>query len=87
MSARFTLEGTGTGAVKVVEALNKALDATEKEAEGAAKSTKRLADEARRITEAVNPQEKYNRKMQELVGHAVAGRIKIDDVRSGREVR
>lgn len=85
MSARFTLEGTGTGAVKVVEALNKALDATEKEAEGAAKSTKRLADEARRITEAVNPQEKYNRKMQELVGHAVAGRIKIDDVRAAAE--
>lgn len=49
-----------------VDALNKALDATKKNAEGAVAPSKQLQAIAMRISEAANPQEKYNRKLAEM---------------------
>lgn len=66
MSAKFNLEGSGSGPVKVIEAVNDALKATEKNAEGAVKSTAALNREAQRIKESLDPQEKLNRKYEEL---------------------
>lgn len=66
MSAKFTLEGSGGGAVKAVQDLNKALDEAEKKSDGAAKASKRLQDAAKRVAESVDPQAKYNNRIAEL---------------------
>ncbi len=66
MSAKFTLEGSGGGAVKAVQDLNKALDEAEKKSDGAAKASKRLQDAAKRVAESVDPQTKYNNRIAEL---------------------
>src|SRR5688572_28376719 len=66
MSARFTIDGSAAGAVKAVESLTKALDATEKEAEGVTKATKAMQAAAVRIKEAEDPQLKYNNRLKEM---------------------
>lgn len=78
MSVKFSLEGSGAGAVKAVQDLNNALQATEKNSEGAARSTKRLEEQARRLAENADPQLKYNNRIAELAQHVEAGRIKIE---------
>ena len=82
MSAKFTLEGSGSGAVKVIEQTNSALDKTEKTAERAAKAASRLEEQlskqAQRIKESINPQEKLNRLYQELGQHVQAKRLTLD---------
>ncbi|MBA3483393.1 MAG: hypothetical protein H0T51_16410 [Pirellulales bacterium] len=81
MSAKFTLDGNSGGAVRAVEALNKALDQTQKGAEGAVAPTKRLVDTAQRIKESIDPQEKYNRKMADLEKLVKSGALQIDHAR------
>jgi hypothetical protein len=78
MSAKFTLEGSSAGAVQAVQQVADAMDKAGQKAEGAAKSTKQLNAEAQRIKEALDPQEKLNRKYQELQQHVEAGRISIN---------
>jgi hypothetical protein len=78
MSAKFTLEGSSSGAVKAIEQANDALTKTGKAAEGAAKSTRQLNAEAQRIRESLDPQEKLNRKLSELRQHVDAGRLSYD---------
>lgn len=75
MSANFNITGSADGPIKAVEALNKALDATAKGADGAAVSSKKLQDIAMRIREAADPQEKYNRKLDEMKRALQAGLI------------
>lgn len=77
MSAKFTLEGSSAGAVQAIQQAADALDKTGKAAEGAAKSTRQLTTEAQRIKESIDPQEKLNRKYQELQQHVEAGRLSI----------
>lgn len=72
MSAKFSIDGSSAGAVKAVEQLNKALDATAKGAEGAVAPTKRLTDQAKQLAAQADPQERYNQKMEKL-RQAVAG--------------
>ena len=78
MSAKMVLDGTSTGAVKAVEALNKALDATGKEAEGAVAPTKKLQEAAARLAAQADPQEKYNQKMKALVDAVKGGGLAIE---------
>lgn len=77
MSAKFTLEGSSAGAVQAIQQAADALDKTGRAAEGAAKSTRQLTNEAQRIKESLDPQERLNRKYQELQQHVEAGRISI----------
>lgn len=83
MSAKFTLEGDAGGAVKALDAVNKALDATKKGAEGAVVSTKALQAIAMRIREAEDPQQKYNRKLAEMKSALDAGLISQKQFESG----
>lgn len=89
MSAKFTIEGSGAGAIKVVEQTNAALDKTEKTAERAAKAAAKLEEQlgkqAQRIKETINPQEKLNRLQQELKGHVEAGRLTIEQADKATE--
>jgi hypothetical protein len=80
MSAKFTLEGSASGAVKAIDQATAALDKTGKAAEGAVKSTRQLNAEAQRIKESIDPQEKFNRKLVDLKRHLDAGRLSIDQV-------
>jgi hypothetical protein len=82
MSVKFTLDGSGAGAVRAVESLNKALEATEKNAEGAVKPTKRLSDQAQRIKESLDPQLKYNRQVEEMAKHVRAGTLTFEQARA-----
>ncbi len=61
MSATLVLNGSAAGAVKAIQDFNKVLDATEKEADDAAKGSKRFVEAAKRVSESINPQEKYTR--------------------------
>lgn len=79
MSITQILKGDSTGAVKAVQDFNKALDQTEEQAKLSVKEMKNLDQQAKRIVENVNPQEKYNRKMAELAQHVKSGRIAMSD--------
>lgn len=75
MSAKLDIEANAGGAVKALNELNKALDATAKGAEGAIAPSKALQAAAMRIKEAVEPQERFNRKLQETKAALDAGLI------------
>lgn len=81
MSAKLTLDGNSQGATKAVLDFNKALDQTENEAEGAAKASKRMLDQVQRIKESLDPQAKYNRKIQDLIPLVKNGALEINDAR------
>ena len=78
MSAKFTMEGSSAGAVKTVEQLNKALDATQKGAEGAVTPTKKLEEAAKRLSAQADPQERYNQKMAKLVEAVKGGGLELN---------
>ncbi len=84
MSAKFTIEGSGSGAVKAVDSTTQALDNLDKTADKAAKTSKRLEEQlnkqAQRIKESIDPQERFNRKYAELQQHLDAGRLTTDQV-------
>lgn len=77
MSAKFEITGSAGGTIKVIEQVTGAVDKIGKAAEGAVKSTKQLNAEAQRIREALDPQEKVNRKYAELQKHVEAGRLSM----------
>lgn len=81
MAAKFTLEGSGAGAVKAVQDFNKALDETEKKADKGAKASKRLEDAAKRIGESVDPTFKYNNQLARLVELATKAGLSTDHAR------
>lgn len=81
MGAKFILEGSGSGAVKAVSDLNKALDEAEKKADKAAKSTKAMANEAKRIAESVDPQHKYNNQIAKLAELVTKAGLSTDHAR------
>lgn len=77
MSAKFEIGGDASGAVRAVEALNKAIAATAKGAEGAITPTKKLQESVKRLSESADPQEKFNRKMRELAEAVNHGGLEI----------
>src|SRR5689334_16728250 len=66
MSATMTLGGNATGAVAAVQSYNKALDETEKKSEKVTGASRQLVNQAQRIKEAVDPAERYRRKLEEI---------------------
>ncbi len=77
MSAKFEIGGSASGAVKAVEELNKALNKTGKEAEGAITPTKKVQEAAARLAQQADPQEKYNERMRKLVEAVKGGGLEI----------
>lgn len=77
MSAKFEISATAGGVLKVIEQVTGAIDKTGKAAEGAVKSTRQLNAEAQKIREALDPQERVNRKYAELQKHVEAGRLSM----------
>lgn len=84
MSAKFTLEGSAAGAVNAVGEVDKKLGSAEKSAEKLTAASKRVEEslqrQAQRIKELVDPQERYNRKVQELDGHLRSQRLTQEQV-------
>jgi hypothetical protein len=78
MGAVYRIDGNSAGGVDAVGDLTKALSKTDDAAEKAAKASKRLEEQAKRIKEAVDPQEKYNRKIQELAAHVDNNRLSLE---------
>ena len=80
MSAKLTIEGTGSGAVKAVDTLGKAFEKMEKGIALTTKEAKLLEVAAGRIAKSNEaPQERYNRKIAELDKLLKAGKISADD--------
>lgn len=65
------------GVVKEAGAVEKATDKLGKAAEGAGKSQRQMILEAQKIREAIEPQERLNRKLAELQQHVDAGRLSM----------
>jgi len=84
MSAKFTLEGSAAGAVNAVGQVDKGLASAEKSAEKLTAASKKVEEslqrQAQRIKELVDPQERYNRKVQELQQHLQSQRLTQDQV-------
>lgn len=84
MSAKFTLEGSAAGAVKAVGEVDKGLGSAAKSAEKLTATSKRVEEslqrQAQRIKESIDPQERYNRKIQELNQHLRANRLSAEQV-------
>lgn len=85
MSITQILRGDATGAVKAIQDLNKAIDATEANYKESAKEAKKLEAQAKRITEAANPQQKYNRQMEELAVLVKRGKVELSDAEKKAE--
>lgn len=77
MGAVFNLEGSGSGALKAVEDLNKALDAMEKKADKAAVGTKKAEEAAKKLAAQADPQERYNQRMAKLAEAVHNGGLEI----------
>lgn len=77
MSAKFEIRANAGNTLKVIEQITGAVDKTGKAAEGSVKSVRQLNAEAQRIKEALDPQEKLNRKYAELKKHVDAGRLSM----------
>lgn len=79
MGATFTLKGSGSGAVKAVQDLQKALAEVDKSADAATKSNAQLERAAKRVGEQADPQRKYNRQMAELATLVDKGKVSMVD--------
>jgi hypothetical protein len=79
MSAKFSLEGSATGAVKAVEQLKAALAATEKGAEAAVKPTKALERAAASLAGQVDPAKKFTNQMERLRQAVAGGGLDLKD--------
>lgn len=75
MSAKFELSANAGNTLKVIEQMTGLLNATGKAAEGAAAASKKLSADAQRIRESLDPQEKLNRKYDEMRQMLAAGII------------
>lgn len=76
MTATFKLAGTGSGAVRAVQDLNKALDGTEKGFKGTAAEAKKLETAAGRVVKANEaPLERYNRRVKETAELVAKGKL------------
>ena len=74
------LEGDGSGAVKALTDLNRAIETTDKNLDGAVLSAKKLEDAAGRIVKAnEGPLEKYNRRVAELAQLVSRGKLSHDE--------
>lgn len=84
MSAKFTLEGTGTGAVKVVTDLHKAFEKLDKGIELTAKDAKALETAVGRVVKSnETPLERLNRRMDELNKLHKAGKLSAEEHAKG----
>lgn len=79
MSAKFTLTGDSSSAVKAVSDLNRALDESEKNAVGVTKATKQMVTEAQRIKESLDPQLRYNAQVEKMAALVKAGALSHDE--------
>ncbi|BBO34735.1 hypothetical protein [Lacipirellula parvula] len=79
MSAKFTISGDSSSAVKAVGDLNKALDAAEETAQGATKATTKMINEASRIKESLDPQLKYNNAVEKMAALVKSGALSHDE--------
>lgn len=76
MSAKFTLEGSGQGAIDLIRKLNKELDGTEDQFDKAAKGAGRAEAAAKRLVDNVaTPMERYKDKVEKLATAVEAGYI------------
>jgi hypothetical protein len=77
MSAKFEVTGSSAGAVKAIQDLQKAIEATEKSAEGAVVPTKKLEEAAKRLAQQADPQLRYNEQMRKLAEAVKGGGLEI----------
>lgn len=92
MSARLTIDGSASGAIKAVQLLNEELKKTGKQGDEAARSTKRMEEAHRRLAEQADPMKKLTRQVAELKVAVDAGNVSVKQAtttaeRYGREYR
>lgn len=76
MSAKFQIEGSGAGAIALIQKLNKTLDGTEEGFDKAAKGSARAEAAAKRLIDNVaTPMERYKDKVDKLAEAVKKGHI------------
>lgn len=85
MGVNFRLDGNAKGSVKAVQDLNKALAETEKQTESTVREQQKFERQAKRIREAIDPQEKYNRQVQETARLVKEGKISVEEAQRATE--